>query len=316
MATFDIDALSHVLGVNKDELSTSLKKEGEDSFLEGDELVNAARSFIDSKVIKSKLDVREKQVLGRAKKEALTEFEKQIIEKFDIKEKKQGIDLVDYLFELGKQEAIKGGIAPEKIAELDEKDLFKLPAVQKILNSHVKERDVKIKALEDETSKVKTEYDSFKQQIETRETQSKIDAALISELEKLGVQFSDDTKKKQLQIKQFLLSVKQSEKFGFDEKGNPLPIGEDGNQLYRDSKYQTIADIVNEYNVLPKLTVDPKISSHSPNNAGQNGQKTVKKFTLPASAVNDKTGNEFWKLYEAEKDKELKAAMLEAFKAL
>ena len=265
-------ALARLMGTSEQEFMDSLKNpDNPEDFRSKEEIEQILNEGFSAKF----QDVI-KQQQGRAKRETMTDFEKQLKEMYGGDVKGMGVELVKNIVDAKVSEAAK--LASEK--EISEAEVKGHPVFQSA-----------IEQLKKQAEEVTNEFTQFKQSLEVKERTNKVYSTLKNELMKLNPILPDGKEEVAMEAWLKMFDVNQ---FKIDDKGI-VPIDQDGNPLM-DEKFNPIKlpDLVAQKNIFAIHKKDPAKSSPSPNKT-ENGAVVVDNVTVStlsefAQIMADQTG--------------------------
>jgi hypothetical protein len=245
-------------GKSEAEILDALKNpDNPEGFRAKEEVENVLRDAFSAKF----KDISSQQ-LGRAKRETMTAFEKQLREKFELDSNAQGVELVEELL----NSKVKAAVDQAGKKEISEGEIKNHPLFQQA-----------IEALRNEKQSLAQEFEQFKTSISEREHQNKVYKALRKELTALNPILPKG--KEEMAVDLFLKTFNPKE-FKVSENGNVIPVDQDG-QPKTDANYNPLklGDIVRQNLIFDVHKQDPNNSSPSPTR-NDDGAVTIDNITV------------------------------------
>lgn len=247
------EVIGRLTGRTQTEVVELLKSdESESGFLSGDALTKQVETLIGEK-FKS---ISEQQ-RGRAKREVLSDFEKQVRQNYGVENRElKGLDLVNHLIDSAKSE--KGELTPETI------------------KSHPFFREA-MKAKNEELQNVNNEFLGYKAEQKNRAVRSEVERKAKALLLGLNPVLSQNEVRKENQLKMFMSTL--SGNFSLDgdkikvlnEKGDEM-LDNNYNPINFDSFVKNRAsNFFDFHEVDPSKRSPQDKTKHSPNGNGSNG---------------------------------------------
>lgn len=208
----NLEVIGRLAGKTGPEVVELLKNdESESGFLEGDALQSKIENIVGDKFKRISDQQR-----GRAKREVLTDFEKQIRQNFGVeKDDLQGLDLVKHL--VNSKQPQSPELTPEAI------------------KSHPFFREA-MKAKNEELQKISNDFEGFKTNQQRQQTRAEVERKARALLLGLNPVLSKDETRKSNQIKLFLSSLNGN----FKLDGDQIKVLNDNGEELLDNSYNPI----------------------------------------------------------------------------
>lgn len=217
--TISLESLASVLGTSHESLSESLKADGK--MKPDNEIVETIKGFASNHFKKIKSD-NHNEGFNRAKKEVLSSKEKELKAKFELSDDFENFDgLIEAI--VSKQSA-KNKMNPEDVR-----------------NSEHYKND--IKSWTDKYSKIKSEYEQFKNNVQTEKTNSIVSSRVKSILENVENKYvlPENETIRSNHFKSFMgLILGDNVKFGVNESTGAIDVMDKDGNLLRDDMQQTL----------------------------------------------------------------------------
>lgn len=283
-----LEAIAGLAKISATELNLKLTKKKDDSD-EREPIPAAEQAKVVKDLIENQFKVTGTNALGRAKREAREEFEKEIVEKYNLQTKKMGLELIAEL------EANIRKDSPSGDDKWTDETIVKHPKFieqAKLINS---ERDKEVEALKTQIEEKDTELKTVKSESDNAEKRKRIAAKWLAKNPVLA----DADKKADLRKKQINTYLDRFDlsRIKLEGEDDIIPIDEKGERLLNTTTFQEISmdSLIDKHSFVEYHEHDPKHSSHSPETK-KGGGGGDKKLPVPKSkeeltAILDDTKN-------------------------
>jgi len=247
-------------GKSEEEITSKLNQIAQDAEENDGDPKEGVAQFLED-AFSAKFRSISEQQLNRGIRESRESLEKKLKTKYEINSSAKGEDLIDQIVEAQRQSAAAS--ASTKLEELSADQLKGLPQVQEMVKPWVSKYE-----------QAQSEFEQFKNDIQSREHSSKVKQAIRNEFLSLNPILPADETKKQKAIEAFVNSFNPSQ-FAVTETGSIKPLGESGNTL-QDDKYNEVrlTDFVRANNYFDVHKADPTKASPQPAPKGAPSQSS------------------------------------------